>query len=129
SAAACGWGDDQAMRIALAAFLYFAVVFAVGFALGPVRVLLLEPRWGPVAAVVCEAPILIAAMLWAARSAPRAAGVGPGSSMLLVGLGALLLQQSADLAVGLLMRGMSVSELMAQFATAEGRVYLVLLTL
>jgi hypothetical protein len=46
------------MRIAAAAFLYFLAVYAAGFLFGTVRVLLLEPRMGPFAAVLCEAPFL-----------------------------------------------------------------------
>lgn len=51
------------MKIVFTASLYFLAVFAVGFVLGPIRVLLLEPRFGPVIAVLCEAPFLIAAFV------------------------------------------------------------------
>jgi hypothetical protein len=50
------------MKIVLTASLYFLAVFAVGFILGPIRVLFLEPRFGPVVAVLCEAPFLVAGM-------------------------------------------------------------------
>ena len=59
------------MSVTGAAVLYFLLVFGVGFLLGPIRVLFLEPRLGPVAAVLCEAPLLLLAIYLAARWVPR----------------------------------------------------------
>lgn len=116
------------MRIVLAAVAYFAVVFAAGFALGPVRVLWLEPRWGPHAAVLVESPFLVAAIIWAARRVPRWAAGAPGSAALAaVGLGALAILLATEFAVGVFLRGMSATEQFARFRTPEGRVYLILL--
>ena len=61
------------VRILAAATLYFLIVFGVGFLLGPIRVFWLEPRIGPLAAVACETPFLLAATVIAARAAPRVA--------------------------------------------------------
>jgi hypothetical protein len=58
------------MRIAAAAALYFTIVFGVGFLLGPIRVLWLEPLVGPTAAALCEAPFLLAAMVIASLRVP-----------------------------------------------------------
>jgi uncharacterized membrane protein YciS (DUF1049 family) len=58
------------MRTAASALLYFAVVFAAGFLLGPIRVFWLEPQVGPTIAVLCEAPFLLAVMAVAARWVP-----------------------------------------------------------
>ena len=55
------------MRVTLAMLLYFGVVFAVGFLLGPFRVWWLEPRFGPIVATACEAPFMLLAILVAAR--------------------------------------------------------------
>lgn len=116
------------MRVAGAAALYFVLVFGVGFLLGPIRVLLLEPRLGPVAAVLCEAPLLLLAIYLAARWVPRALGVPRGSwTLVLIGFGALALQQVADFVVGVGLRGMSFSEQMAKVRTTEGLIYVVLL--
>ena len=41
--------------------VYFIIVFALGFALGSLRVLLVEPRIGPLGAVLVEMPIMLAA--------------------------------------------------------------------
>ncbi|OCK62425.1 hypothetical protein [Bradyrhizobium sp. LMTR 3] len=112
------------------ATLYFVIVFGVGFLLGPIRVLLLEPRIGAVRAALCEAPFLLGAILVASRVAPRTLQLEARKSALLaVGLIALGMQQIADLAVGLTFRSLSLTEQLARFATAEGAVYAALLAL
>ena len=118
------------LKLALAAALYFLATFSVGFLLGPIRLLLLEPRIGAFAATLCEAPLLLIAMAVAARWTPRLAGltISPGG-MLAVGIGALALQQAADLLVGMLLRGLSAQQQFARFATPEGAVYAALLAL
>ena len=118
------------MKILGAAILYFVIVFGVGFMLGPIRVFLLEPRIGNLAAVLCEAPFLLVAILVGSRVAPQVARLEPRKSALLaVGLIALVMQQFADVTVGLALRGISLAEVVARFATAEGAVYAVLLAL
>jgi hypothetical protein len=116
------------MRIALAALFYFAIVFAVGLLLGPIRVLWLEPQVGPVIAAVCEAPFLLAAMVAAASRVPSMVGLPQHRvSLLMMGMGALLLQQVAEFAVGIGLRGIGPSELLAQFTTPQGLIYAALL--
>jgi len=118
------------VKIACAAILYFLAVFGAGFALGPVRVLWLEPRLGVVAATLCEAPFLLLAMIAAAYWIPRiihiAAGIGAALAM---GLGALALQQAADLVVGTTLRGLSATDQLARLASPEGAIYAALLVL
>ena len=116
------------MRIAAAATLYFAIVFGVGFLLGPIRVLWLEPRVGPIIAAACEAPFLLAAMIVAARWIVARVGLQQDAlSLLLMGLGALVLQQAADFAVGIGLRDIGPSAQLAQFATPQGLIYAALL--
>ena len=124
-------GDGAGMiRTLAASALYFSMVFAAGFLLGPIRVVLLEPRIGPLAAVLCEAPFLIAAIVFASRAAPRMLMSAPSRTALVsIGLAALALQQAADLAVGSLLRGLTLAEQIARLATVEGMVYVVLLAL
>jgi hypothetical protein len=118
------------VKLASAAAIYFLAVFSAGFLLGPIRVLLLEPRIGAVAATLCEAPLLLIAMVVAARWAPRLAGSTTSlAGMLAVGIGALALQQAADLMVGMLLRGLSAQQQFARLATPEGAIYAVLLAL
>ena len=117
-------------KIALAAIVYFAIVFGAGFLLGFIRVLVLEPRLGTLTAVLCEAPLLLAAMILAARRVPRAVHLEPEvGAMVAVGLVALILQQAADLMVGAVLRGLSVAVQLARFRTAEGGIYAALLLL
>lgn len=118
------------MRLAAASVLYFAIVFGAGFALGPIRVILLEPRLGRIIAVLCEAPVLLAIMVMAARWVPAKTGVSSDfRSLALIGVAALILQQLADFAVGGWLRGLSVSEQVWNFVTPAGVIYAILLLL
>ena len=118
------------MTIAAAALLYFFAVFGTGFALGSIRVLLLEPRLGAVAATLCEAPLLLLAMIAAASWIPRLLRMPTGTgAMLAMGLGGLALQQAADLIVGMALRGISVPDQLARLASPEGAIYAALLVL
>lgn len=112
------------MKIILAALLYFAIVFTVGLTFGPIRVLWLEPKIGEVLAAICEAPFLVVAMIFASRWIPSVVGVRRDlASLGLMGLGALAIQQGADLAVGVYLRGITPAEQIAHFATGAGLIY------
>jgi hypothetical protein len=107
-----------------AAALYFLMVFVVGLALGPIRVLWLEPVLGQTLAVLCETPFLLAAIWFAARRAPDWMKVRGGwISYLSVGLLALTFQQLADLAVGFGLRAMTLNEQLNFFMTPPGYIY------
>ena len=109
------------MPIVLAAILYAAIVFGTGLLLGPIRVLWLEPRIGKLADTLCETPLLLLAMVYAARWAPEVSGAGSDTaSLIAIGLGAFALGQIAEYAVGTWLRGMPLSEQLAQFATPAG---------
>ena len=119
---------DRFTRIAAAALSYFLIVFAVGFACGPVRVFWLEPRLGEVLATLCEAPFLLTAMVLAARWLPGALRLKRDiASLALMGVGGLLLQQFADFAVGAFLRGMTPAQQVARFSTPPGLIYAALL--
>jgi hypothetical protein len=111
-------------RIVSTAALYFALVFVVGLVLGPLRVLWIEPVFGPTIAVLCETPFLLAAIWFAARWTPRWSKLDGGwLSYLCVGLLALVFQQTADLAVGFGLRGMTLDEQLSFFRTPPGYIY------
>jgi len=55
------------VRILKAGAIYFALVFAAGFALGTVRVLLIVPRIGAMVVELAETPIMFVANVFAAR--------------------------------------------------------------
>jgi hypothetical protein len=116
------------MRVAAAAAFYFAIVFGVGFLLGPIRVLWLEAHVGPVIATLCEAPFLLAAMVIASLWVPGVVRLQRTPiPLILMGAGALVLQQSADVIVGVALRGLSPPDQLAQFATPQGLIYAALL--
>lgn len=112
------------MKIIAATLLYFAIVFTVGLTFGPIRVLWLEPKIGEVLAAICEAPFLVVAMIFASRWIPSVVGMRRDLvSLGLMGLGALAIQQAADLAVGIYLRGITSAEQIAHFATGPGLIY------
>jgi hypothetical protein len=90
----------------------------------------LEPLLGTILAALYEAPFLIIAMVVSARWIPKKVGLSrEPRSLLAMGLGALLLQQIADLTVGVALRGISASDQLAYFATPQGLIYAILLVL
>lgn len=60
--------DKAPSRAIRAGALYFAVVFAAGFALGALRVTAIAPRLGEIGAVLIEAPAMLV-IAWAACGA------------------------------------------------------------
>lgn len=121
-------GSSDARHLLTAAALYFCMVFFVGAVLGPLRVLWLEPFAGQTIAVLCEAPLLVIAMRFAARWAPAWARYrGPWLGYLAIGGAALILQQMADLAVGFGLRGMTFDAQLRYFSTPPGWIYAVCL--
>ncbi len=106
---------------------YFLLVFGVGVVLGSIRVLLVVPWIGETRAVLLESPFMLVAIVFAARWTMRRSGVRSLGALAAAGLCALLFQQLADVALGLFVRGRSVAEQFAYFATPPGLIYLVLL--
>ena len=118
------------MRVTLAILLYFGVVFGVGFLLGPFRVWWLEPRFGPIIATACEAPFMLLAILVAARWVPRVMNIRRDpKTLVLIGIGSLVLLQIADFTIGFWLRGISPKEQFVQLLTGQGNIYVVLLAL
>jgi hypothetical protein len=116
------------MHIITAAVFYFLIVFGVGFLFGPVRVFWLEPRLGETIATLCEAPFLLIAIVVAARWLPRTLGLKANvASFAEMGIVALLLQQLADFAVGIVLRGSTPYQQFAHLVTPAGLIYVALL--
>jgi hypothetical protein len=87
--------------ILITALVYFGVVFAAGFQLGTIRVLLLEPRIRAFVATLREAPFLLGAIVLAARWSPAATGlVAHQRKLVPIGLAALALQLIAEVVRG-----------------------------
>jgi hypothetical protein len=118
------------MRLLSAVALYFVVVFVAGFLLGSVRVFWLEPRMEKALAVLCETPFLLLAMVLAARwVTERFRITADRTSLVAIGVGALVLQQIIDLSLGAALRGLTLVEQLQNFETPAGAIYAVLLPL
>lgn len=102
--------------------LYAALVFAAGFALGALRVFVVAPRLGPVAAVLVELPLMLA-LSWhlAGRLTLTPAGRMPAAHRVVMGETAFALLMAAEVALGLAL-GQSVAAIIAHFATPEGAI-------
>lgn len=59
--------SENMKQVAGPAFKYTAIVFAIGFLAGTVRVLFLVPRIGETAAVLAELPLMLTASFFVAR--------------------------------------------------------------
>ena len=113
-------------RIVKPAFLYFAVVFGVGFLLGMIRVPLLVPRLGQRYSELLEMPIMLAAMVLISRWIVRRFELyGEPKVALAVGISAAVLLLFIEFTVVLWLRGMSVAEFLAQRDPIAGIVYYV----
>ncbi|KIT17966.1 hypothetical protein [Jannaschia aquimarina] len=110
--------SDIARRTALAALAYVTGVFALGFALGVVRVTLILPHMDEMRAVLIELPIMIAASavlaIWAVRRWGVPASIGPRLAM---GALAFTLLMGLELGLSVTLFGASVSEHFARYAT------------
>ena len=64
-------------RALIAASAYFLALFALGFVLGTIRVIIVIPRVGELAATIAEVPVMLAAAYFACRWAIRRWQVPP----------------------------------------------------
>jgi hypothetical protein len=105
----------------LAGLAYAVVVFAVGFAFGTVRVLLLAPRTGELAAVAIEAPLMLLASWLLCARIVRWAGLPPArlarATMGAVALAALLV---LELVVSIAILGRTPAAHLAGYGTPAG---------
>lgn len=125
-----GGSDMSIGRLGRVAAIYFAIVFGVGFALGPIRVLWLEPRLGLRAAELLEAPFMLVAIVVAGRWVGRRLCSSHSPAFRLsVGLLTASLVLAADVGVGVGLRDMSVTEVFTQRDPVSGPVYYALLAL
>lgn len=104
--------------------LYFALVFAAGFALGTARTLWVVPRIGTRMAELLEAPIMLVVTILGARwivlrlSVPRASSVRLG-----MGFIALALMLVAEFGFVLRIRGLSIRDYITTRDPVSGTVY------
>ncbi len=116
------------MRVLIAGVLYGSICLLAGVALGPLRLLVLEPRIGATLATLCEAPFLLVVMFYSSRLLTRWMNFGGQGSVLFgIGLIGFCLLAGADAFVGRAVRGLSIQEQINNFYTAPGVIYGVLL--
>jgi hypothetical protein len=113
-------------RVIGAGLLYFALTFGAGFLLGPIRILVLEPRLGVRAAELLEIPVMIGVTFLAARwvtgrlAVPPATGPRLGMGLLAAGL--LLV---AEFTLVLRLRGLTLEDYFASRDPVSGSAYYV----
>lgn len=116
------------MHIFQAGFTYFALVFGAGFLLGAIRVTLLVPSLGVRFAELLEMPVMLVAILLAARfivsrfTLSRAIPVRLG-----VGAIALSLLLCTEFSLAFVIQGQSVSQHIAGKDPVSGSVFAAML--
>jgi hypothetical protein len=99
---------------------YFGLVFAAGFALGTLRVVLLQPRLGPDASRLLELPFMVAISFMAARLILHRAGAVGRMDALTLGLLAFVLLLLAEILIGGWLFRLPYSALLADAMTPIG---------
>lgn len=101
--------------------VYFAVMFALGFALGTIRVVLLAPRLGAMTATLIELPVMLAASWFVCRWAVARWRVPwrPGARLAMGAL-AFALLIAAEIGLGILGFGRSAEAQIAAMLSPEG---------
>lgn len=100
---------------------YFGVMFALGFALGTIRVVLLAPRMGAMTATLIELPVMLLASWFVCRWAVARWRVPwrPGARLVMGAL-AFALLIAAEVALGILGFGRSIDDQIAAMLSPEG---------
>ncbi|MBR7620705.1 hypothetical protein JKL49_15030 [Phenylobacterium sp. 20VBR1] len=118
-----GRGKPAAGGGVWAGVAYVAIVFAVAFALGTVRTLLVAPRLGDTLAVTIEAPLILAvswlASAWCVRVFQIPPAVAPRLTMGGVGFGLLML---LELGMSVLLFGRTPGDYLAAFLSRPGAI-------
>jgi hypothetical protein len=116
------------MRVLKAGVLYFVIIFGAGFVLGPMLILWVVPRFGTRVAELMETPIMFVVTILAARWIVRRLVVLPkASSRLGMGCLALGLMLVGEFTLVLWLRGLSISEYLANRDPVSGAVYYIML--
>jgi hypothetical protein len=112
------------MTLLKAAAFYFAIVFGVGFVLGPLRQLWLAPRVGVRAAELLELPLMLVAIYFAARAIVRRYPQAPRLWFGWLALGFMLV---AEITLGVALTGKSVPQVLLDRDPVSGTAYYVAL--
>jgi hypothetical protein len=110
-------------RAIIAATVYFLTLFASGFFLGAIRVLLIAPRFGEFAATLAEVPVMLTAANFTCRWAVRHWQVARAPSLRwIMALWFLLLLAILETLLGTLLFGRTMADQCAALATSAGLV-------
>ena len=107
-------------NVLVAGTAYWAIVFAVGFALGTRRVLLLEPALGTLPAVLIELPVMLGASWLAARWLVRRFAIASARGALAMGGIAFAMLMASEAALTIAMPGNSPDQWLADMVTPAG---------
>jgi hypothetical protein len=114
------------MPVGIAALEYVARVFGAGFVLGIVRELWIRPHVGVRAAELLELPLMLVAVVLAARAIDRRWLAGSGArTRVVAGLSALVLLLTAEIVLGMMLRGLSVRDALLARDPVSGTAYYV----
>jgi hypothetical protein len=112
------------MQTLKAGVFYSVVVFAIGFALGTLRVLWLVPRLGSRTAELMEAPVMLGVTVMAARWVVRRLEVpSEWRRRLSIGCTALAFLLAAEFALVIGLRGLSIRDYFATLDPVAGTVF------
>ncbi len=103
------------MKIAGAGLAYWAMVFALGFVLGTIRVLWLAPLTGLLPATLMELPVMLGASWLASGWLVRRFAIASAGEALAAGGLAFALLMAAECALGVAMMGMTPAQWFAEF--------------
>jgi hypothetical protein len=108
------------LRSLQAGVLYFAIIFAAGFALGTLRTLFLAPNVGGAIAVAVELPVMLVIAWFVSHRVATKLAVAPHfAARLVMGGSALLLLIIAEAVLGLIL-GRSLADMVAEYGTSTG---------
>ncbi|MFM7348065.1 MAG: hypothetical protein ACKO01_01090 [Erythrobacter sp.] len=107
------------MRVAKAAVSYWAMIFALGFVLGTLRVVWIAPALGAVPATLLELPVMLAASWLASGSLLRRFAIADQRDALVAGAVAFALLMAAECALAGLLNGESPASWLAGLARPE----------
>lgn len=107
-------------RIAKAGASYFAIIFALGFVLGTMRVLWLAPKVGETMAGFIEMPFILGASWLVARWLVRKFAIASAGHALAMGGIAFALLMAAELVLGAAAFGMTAREWLASVTRPPG---------
>lgn len=101
------------MRVAMAGAAYWAIVFALGFVLGTLRVLWVAPAIGLLPATMLELPVILTASWFAAGWLVRRFAIASRGEALAAGALAFAILMAAECALASVLMGQSPAQWLA----------------